>query len=155
MNFNTLSAKQIKTYAAAIIMSILSIEAMASTNVIFENRDPGMIGMEAVVLDEELFIESWMTAPFATQSEEEEAMGNNATVSTEILAESELAIESWMTAPFAIQTEEEVVMENSAIVSTEILAESEIAIESWMTAPFEIPETKEISTDYSTCTTAP
>ena len=72
-----------------------------------------------VVYEEELFTETWMSAPFETD-----------------LYEEALNLESWMSAPFETDVYEEVlVLENwmTSPFDTEI-AEEEIAIESWMTA---------------------
>ena len=55
-NFTKLSAIQIKTFAALILMSTLSFQAMASTS-------------EAYI-EEELAIEDWMTTPFETSFDE-------------------------------------------------------------------------------------
>ncbi len=69
-NFKKLSVKQIRTYAAIIIFSAISFNALAS------EKD------EMISFEEELTLENWMFTSFETSVEEE------------------LALENWMTAPF-------------------------------------------------------
>ena len=112
-NFNKLSAKQIKTYAAVIIMSVLSFEAFASASEEFVNSEPTMVSTVETSLDQEFAVESWMTKPFDISVDEEAAMEVQLTVETEAMFEMDIAIESWMTVPFAIESIEEAPVQNS------------------------------------------
>jgi hypothetical protein len=87
-NFKKLSVKQIRTYAAIIIFSTLSFNALAS------EKD------EAISFEEELSLENWMMSSFET------------------IVEEELALENWMAAPFesADDNVEVIYIENSRCV---------------------------------------
>ncbi|MFO7668732.1 MAG: hypothetical protein R6W31_03650 [Bacteroidales bacterium] len=87
-NFKKLSVKQIRTYAAIIIFSTISFNALAS------GKD------EMISFEEELALENWMMSSFETGIEEELALENWMLTSFETGIEEELALENWMTAPF-------------------------------------------------------
>jgi hypothetical protein len=74
-----------------------------------------------VVYENELCLESWMTAPFETGT-----------------AEEDVSLESWMTAPFETgAAEEDVSLESWMTAPFETgAAEEDVSLESWMTAPF-------------------
>ena len=112
-NFNKLSAKQIKTYAAVIIMSVLSFEAFASASEEFVNSEPTMVSTVETSLDQEFAVETWMTKPFDISVDEETAMEAQLPAPAEAVLEMEIAIESWMTIPFEVGTIEESPVQNS------------------------------------------
>ena len=88
-NFKGLSAKQFKTYIAVILISILSLQTLASTTDEGKKMIPSTTTLFEGSLDEELAIETWMTSPF------------------EVSLDEELEIESWMITPFEVCLEEE------------------------------------------------
>jgi len=76
------------------------------------------------VVEDELIVESWMTAQFENMSETELALEEWMVTPFEISAvERELALESWMVTPF----------KNSVV-------EADLALETWMTTPFEVSD---------------
>ena len=60
-NFMKLSVKQIKTYAAVVLMSTLSLEATALVAEEEANPEPGMVATFETSFIEEMSLESWMT----------------------------------------------------------------------------------------------
>ncbi len=94
-NFKKLSAKQIKTYAAVVMISLLSFEAAAMVNEEVANPDPAAVAAYEVVYEADLSLESWMLSPF------------------EAVVETELVLESWMSELFEISVAEEYPVDNS------------------------------------------
>jgi len=99
-NFKRLSAKQIRTYAAVIILATLSFNAMASASDEQVNYDPVMLSNYEANLNEELVLENWMTSPFETGTEVEASAGTLEAFPSETVLDEELTIENWMTSPF-------------------------------------------------------
>ncbi len=112
-NFKQLSAKQIKTYAAVILMSTLSFEAIASATEEAVISETGMIAPVETSFEEELYIENWMHTPFELGIDEAAAMEIPAPAPFEVVLEMELALESWMTLPFETNFVEELPIQNS------------------------------------------
>jgi len=107
-NFMKLSVKQIKTYAAVILMSTLSLEATAFVAEEDTNPEPGMVAaFETSFIEEEMYLESWMLSPFNVSMGDETAVETLSPSSYELVYETELALESWMTVPFEISVSEE------------------------------------------------
>ena len=88
-NFNKLSAKQIKTYAAVIFMSLLSFNTLASVNEEEAMSEAGLATTVEASFEEELIVENWMLTPFDTESN------------------MDLVVESWMLTPFDINIDTE------------------------------------------------
>jgi hypothetical protein len=76
------------------------------------------------LVEDELIVESWMTAPFDHAAEAELALEEWMVIPFEINPiEGGLALETWMATPF-----------KSSVV------EAELALETWMTTPFEVSD---------------
>lgn len=107
-NFKKLSAKQFKTYAAAIIFSALSFQAIAIDREEAVNPDPAIVVELDYQMEYEaqLELESWMIIPIETGFEEVKANEMSLPASFDASFETELALESWMTDLFEIRLSE-------------------------------------------------
>jgi hypothetical protein len=113
-NFKKFSVKQIKTYAAVIMMSTLSLEATAFAAEEVANPVIEMVAAyETSFVEEEILLESWMLNPFEVSVDEGTSNEMLLPASSELLFEPELALESWMAVPFEISVSEEAPVENS------------------------------------------
>jgi hypothetical protein len=113
-NFMKLSGKQIKTYAAVVLMSTLSLEATAFVTEEDANQVIEMLAAyENSFVEEAIILESWMFTPFEVSISEGTSAETLLPASSEFLFEPELAVESWMSAPFDISVSEELPIENS------------------------------------------
>ena len=110
MKFMKLSVRQIKTYAAVIMMSALAFEASATETVSGEIMNPGM---ESGLMEVEISLESWMASPFEVGIDEGSAEARLLTPASELAFEAELALESWMGMPFEVIVPETSPMEIS------------------------------------------
>lgn len=106
-NFMMLSVKQIKTYAAVLLMSTLSYEAIASDTEEYMNADAGMSATYETSMDKELSLESWMLLPFDSGMGMETAVKPQVAAPYEAEFEKEMVLESWMTVPFETNMAEE------------------------------------------------
>lgn len=112
-NFKKLSAKQIKTYAAIVMMSLLSFEAAAIVSEEVANPDPAIMATYEVVYEADLALENWMLNPFEVSIDEETAYEMPLPASFEAVVETELELESWMTDLFEISVSEKYPVDNS------------------------------------------
>ena len=94
-NFKKLSERQIKTYAAILMMSAFTVEATALVTEVEANPVAVMEAAFETVFEAELEIENWMLSPF------------------EAIPEMDLALESWMIEPFKLSVSEELSIENN------------------------------------------
>jgi hypothetical protein len=95
---------QIKLYATLILMSFLSVKALATEATEFGSPEDLVAEIEAAVL-EDAVLESWMISPFEAAVAETE--GVSFSPSTEPILEPELMIENWMIEPFAVTIQED------------------------------------------------
>ncbi len=108
-NFKKLSAKQIKTYAAVVLMAVLSLQTTAIIAVDGANPEPGMVAAFETSFLEEVPVESWMLSPFDLSFDEGSESFLPAV--SEASFQMELVLENWMTVPFEIIVTEEAPME--------------------------------------------
>lgn len=99
-NFKRLSAKQIKTYAALLLISAFSFQAIASTSENEVNPESEMSETIEASLNEEFILENWMASPFEVAMEKTEIMDAPVSIPSTEFVEMELALESWMALPF-------------------------------------------------------
>ena len=111
--FNRLSVKQIKTYAAVIMMSTLSFDALATVSEEEFSTETGMVFTDENVFSEELSLENWMLVPFEASEVEETAVETYTVVNSEAGFEEELDFEAWMSIPFETNALDEVPVDNS------------------------------------------
>lgn len=112
-NFKELSAKQIRTYAAIAMMSILSYEAMASSLTEGVNSETGMSPMAELYLEEEMILENWMLTPFDVIRGMETAPEAELNAALELEMAEEMVLENWMTVPFETIPAERICMGTS------------------------------------------
>lgn len=112
-NFKKLSAKQIKTYAAVVLISALSFEAIALSTEEEPIPQPGMMDIFETSPIEELSLENWMLSPFEVIIDESSAIEPFMPAPSVELFETELALESWMALPFEISISEGSELDNN------------------------------------------
>ena len=112
-NFMKLAVKQIKTYAAVVLISTLSLEATALVAEEKENPEPGMVTTFETSFIEEMSIESWMLSPFEVSIDEGTPIETLLPAPSEKVSETEVAFESWMAVPFEISVSEESPVESN------------------------------------------
>lgn len=112
-NFKKLSVKQIKTYAALVMLSAFTIEATALETELAANPEPLMEATIESVFEAELALESWMLSSFEAEFETELALENWMLSPFEALPEMELALEGRMAEPFQQSVSEEIIIEDN------------------------------------------
>jgi hypothetical protein len=116
-NFKRLSVKQIKTYAAILLMSLLSFEAFASGTEEGMNMVQGMDTSYETIIDTELSLENWMMLPFESGVKEKATRNAMESAAYEAGFEEEMVLENWMMVPFKAHKLEEAVTDFSTCIS--------------------------------------